>query len=103
MALKCEVACDQKDFAQSAPCSSLDSRLVSPRHLREAAAVEKKRLRQLHALAEKLKALPHLDEAERLLFAQSLTASPDERWLTNHHYIQLVKSSQVCAPKKSAF
>ena len=64
--------------------------------------VEKKSLRRLHAAAEKLKAIPHLDEAERLLFASSLLATPDERWLRNRRYIQLVNSSKLCAPRKSA-
>ena len=60
----------------------------------------KKSLRRLRATAEKLKAIPHLDEAERLLFAQSLLATPDERWLRNRRYIQLVNSSKPCAPRK---
>ena len=64
--------------------------------------MEKKSLRRLLAAAEKLKAIPHLDEAERLLFAQSLLATPDERWLRNRRYIQLVNFSKPCAPRKSA-
>lgn len=67
----------------------------------EDCGVEKKSLRRLHAAAEKLKAIPHLDEAERLLFASSLLATPDERWLRNRRYIQLVNSSKPCAPRKS--
>jgi len=39
----------------------------------------KKSLRRLHAVADKLKVLPHLDEAERLLYACGLLATPDER------------------------
>jgi hypothetical protein len=65
--------------------------------------VEKKRLRQIHALAEKLKArLPHLDESERLLFARGMLATPDERWLINRRYVQLVSSSRPCTPPASA-
>lgn len=65
--------------------------------------MEKKRLRRVLALAEKLKALPHLDESERLLYATSLLATPDERWLMNRRYIQLVKSSRPCTRQRSAF
>ena len=50
--------------------------------------VEKKSLRRLHAAAEKLKAIPHLDEAERLLFARSLLATPQERWEMHENYLR---------------
>jgi hypothetical protein len=49
--------------------------------------VEKK-LRKLHALAERLKAIPHLDEAERILYAQSLLASPQERWDRHERFLR---------------
>ena len=39
----------------------------------------KKSLRRLLAVAEKLKAIPHLDEAEKLLYARGLISTPDER------------------------
>ena len=65
--------------------------------------MEKKSLRRLRAAAEKLKAIPHLDEAERLLFARGLLATPDENWMFNHRYIQLVNSCKPCTPKKSVF
>ena len=74
--------------------------LFPPTNLRTLAR-GKKSLRRRHAAAEKLKAILHLDEAERLLFAQSLLATPDERWLRNRRYIQLVNSSKPCAPRKS--
>ena len=64
--------------------------------------MEKKSLRRLHAVANKLKALPHLDEAERLLFARGLLATPDERWMFCHRYVQWVNSLRRCMPKKSA-
>ncbi len=62
----------------------------------------KKKLQRLHAVAEKLKALPHLDEAERLLHARGLLATPDERWMFNYEFIQLVNSSQPYTRKRFA-
>lgn len=56
--------------------------------------VQKKSLRRLHAVADRLKALPHLDEAERLLYARGLLATPDERWRFNEVFIHLVNSSR---------
>ena len=53
---------------------------------------QEKHLRRLRALAEKLKALPHLDEAERLLYARGLLATPDERWMFSRRYVELVDS-----------
>ena len=76
--------------------------LVSARESANAFAVEKKSLRRLRAAAEKLKAIPHLDEAERLLFARGLLATPDERWMFNRRYIQLVNSCKPSTRKKSA-
>ncbi len=63
--------------------------------------MEKKRLRRVRALADKLKAIPHLDEAERLLYATGLTSTPDENWLRNRRYIQLVNSSRPSTRKRS--
>jgi len=63
--------------------------------------VEKKSLRRLRAVAEKLKAIPHLDEAERLLYARGLLATPDERWMFSHRYCQLVNSSRPSTTPKS--
>ena len=64
--------------------------------------MEKKSLRRLRAAAEKLKAIPHLDEAERLLFARGLLATPDENWMFSHRYMQLVNSCRPCTKRKSA-
>ncbi len=64
--------------------------------------MEKKRLRQINALAEKLKALPHLDEAERVLYAQMLTATPDERWRLNVQFLRSVSSCRPSPPRKFA-
>jgi hypothetical protein len=75
--------------------------LVSGAFVGDRSGVGKKSLRRLHAVAEKLKALPHLDEAERLLFARGILATPDERWMFSRRYIQLVSSLQPCMPRKS--
>jgi len=64
--------------------------------------VAKKNLRRLHAVAEKLKALPHLDEAERLLYARSLLATPDERWAMNETYLRSLNLFSYFERKKSA-
>ncbi len=71
-----------------------DSRLVSRGFVGDRLGVEKKSLRRLRAVAEKLKALPHLDEAERLLYARGLISTPDERWMFSYRYVQLVNSSR---------
>jgi hypothetical protein len=63
--------------------------------------VEKKSLRRLKAVAEKLKVLPHLDEAERLLYARGLLATPDERWMFSRRYIQFTNSLRRSARQKS--
>ena len=91
-------------IAESACGSSANAKrgLVSERLFAKVAAVEKKRLRRIHALAEKLKALPELDEAERMLYAEHLLMTPDERWERNHRYIQLVNSSKLLRRPKSA-
>src|SRR5215216_220901 len=88
----------EETFAEFGPGSSANAarKLVSTRHPVEAEPVDKKRLRCIRALAEKLKALPHLDEAERLLYAEHLVMTPDERWERNERYIQLVNSSKPC-------
>jgi hypothetical protein len=63
--------------------------------------VEKKSLRRLNALAEKLKALPHLDEAERLLYARSLLATPDERWKLHENHLRSLNLFSYFERKKS--
>ena len=39
-----------------------------------------RRLARVNAYAEKLRFLPHLSEDERVLYAWSLAATPQERW-----------------------
>jgi hypothetical protein len=69
------------------------------RHVR---GVEKKsrRLARVNALAEKLKFLPHLSEDERVLYAWSLAATPDERWRRSQDFLRSVLSSRPCTTKK---
>lgn len=62
-----------------------------------------KSLRRLHAVAEKLKALPHLDEAKRLLGARSLLATPDERWQMHETYLRSLNEFSYVEWEKSAF
>src|SRR6185503_19542674 len=72
---------------------------------RHFSAVQKKssrRLARVNALAEKLRFLPHLSEHERVLYAWSLAATPDERWQRSQAYLRSVRSSRPCAKKKSA-
>lgn len=65
--------------------------------------VGKKSLRRLHAAAEKLKAIPHLDEAERLLFARSILATPDERWKFHENYLHSLNLFSYFQREKSVF
>ena len=65
--------------------------------------MEKKSLRRLLAAAEKLKAIPHLDEAERLLFARSILATPDERWTFHEDHLRSLNLFSYFERKKSAF
>ncbi len=48
----------------------------------------RKEVRDTLDLAEKLKALPQLDEHERLLYARSLLATPDEMWQWNENHLR---------------
>ena len=54
-------------------------------------------------LAERLKALPHLGEAERLLIARSLSATPDERWRLNRQFLRSLGLSKPSERKKYGF
>ena len=65
--------------------------------------MEKKNLRRLLAAAEKLKAIPHLDESERLLYARSLLATPEERWEMHETYLRSLNLFSYFERKKSAF
>ena len=84
------------------------SSLVSPAlatltKLRHVSAVQKKssrRLARVNALAEKLRFLPHLSEDERVLYAWSLAATPDERWQRHESYLRSVLSSRPCERRK---
>jgi hypothetical protein len=61
--------------------------------------VEKK----IRAYAERLKAVPNLDESERLLIARSLLATPDERWESNMKFLRSLGLSSVSERKKFGF
>ena len=62
-----------------------------------------KKVRAILNLAEKLKAIPHLDEHERILYAQSQLASPDERWRMHENYLQSLNLFSYFERKKSGF
>jgi hypothetical protein len=49
---------------------------------------KKSRLDRVNALAEKLRFLPHLSEDERVLYAWSLAATPDERWTMHENFLR---------------
>ena len=46
------------------------------------------RAKKVRELAERLKCLPHLDEHERLLFARSLAATPQQRWDMHESFLR---------------
>lgn len=50
--------------------------------------VKKSRLERVNRWAEKLKFLPHLSEDERVLYAWTLAATPDERWQRHESYLR---------------
>ena len=47
-----------------------------------------RRLARVNVLAEKLRFLPHLSEDERVLYAWSLAATPDERWQRHENFLR---------------
>jgi hypothetical protein len=59
-----------------------------------------RRLARVNALAEKLRFLPHLSEHERVLYAWSLAATPQERWDRHESYLRSVLSSRPLKRKK---
>jgi hypothetical protein len=61
--------------------------------------VEKKERR----IAERLKALTHLDESERLMIARSLAATPDERWQLSQSFLRSLGLSRLSERKKFGF
>lgn len=65
--------------------------------------MEKKSLHRLLVTADKLKAVPHLDEAERILLARSLLATPDERWQMHENHLRSLNLYSYYERKKSAF
>ena len=71
--------------------------------LRHSAPVQKKsrRLARVNALAEKLRFLPHLSEDERVLYAWSLAATPDERWQRHESFLRSHGLFTHSARKKS--
>jgi hypothetical protein len=59
--------------------------------------VEKK----IRALNKKLGALKHLSEDERLIYAQSLSMTPDQRWRANLTSVRLLSCSKPSRRRKS--
>jgi hypothetical protein len=59
--------------------------------------------KKVREIAERLKALPHLDEAERILYARSLAATPDERWRLSQSFLRSLGLSRLSERKKFGF
>jgi len=57
----------------------------------------------MRVIAERLKALPHLSEHERLLIARSLAATPDERWRLSQQFLRSLGLSRLSERKKFGF
>ena len=53
-----------------------------------------RRLARVNALAEKLRFLPHLSEDERVLYAWSFAATPDERWRWSQELLRSLLSAR---------
>ncbi len=62
-----------------------------------------KKIRAIREAAEKLKALPHLDESERLLYARSLLATPDQRWEMHENHLRSLGLFRFSDRKKFGF
>ena len=60
------------------------------------------RKKKVHRVLQKLKSVPDLSDAERAVFAVSLTSTPDERWQRMQHFLHLHGSSKPWNAKKSA-
>ncbi len=73
---------------------------AKPRHFSAVQKKSSRRLARVNALAEKLRFLPHLSEHERVLYAWSLAATPDERWQRHESYLRSVLSSRPCKREK---
>jgi hypothetical protein len=65
--------------------------------------VKKSRLERVNALAEKLRFLPHLSEDERVLYAWSLAATPQERWDRSEAFLRSVLSSRPSMRRELGF
>jgi len=63
--------------------------------------VDKKRLHRVIAAAEKLKVNPRLSDAERLVYACFLVATPDERWMNNQRYCEYMRSYEIGRSRKN--
>lgn len=59
--------------------------------------------KKILALAEKLKKFRHLSEHERILYARSLLATPDERWRMSQNFLRSHGLLKPFAKQKSAF
>ncbi len=64
------------------PCSA------AAYHAHLGVAKKKSRLDRVNDLAERLRFLPHLSEDERVLYAWSLAATPDERWTMHENFLR---------------
>jgi hypothetical protein len=60
-------------------------------------------LRDWPKVYQKLKRVRGLDEHERILFARSLAASPDERWQMNETFLRSLGLWGRSAQKKFGF
>ena len=83
----------------AAMAPSTEPRLAARAGLWQQQWSEKKEAR----IAERLKALPHLDESERILLARSLAATPDERWRLSQQFLRSLGLSRLFERKKFGF
>lgn len=59
--------------------------------------------KKLRLALETLQKVPDLDEHERILFARSLSATPDERWQMNLAHLRSLGFSMRSAREEFAF
>lgn len=57
-------------------------------------------LKDWRKVYRRLNKLPGLDEHERILYARSLAATPDERWQMNVNFLRSLDCWGRCALKK---
>jgi hypothetical protein len=60
-------------------------------------------LKDWRKMYRKLKKLRELDEHEKVLYARSLAATPDERWQMNVNYLRSLGLWRLSDRKKSGF